>query len=49
MKKHGWDRVYESKLDRFMNSLIDKIECVGKFIVVLGFIYLILQLLRVWL
>ena len=38
-----------SKLDKFMDYVIDKIECVGEFIVVLGFIYLILQLLRVWL
>jgi len=48
MKKHRWNRVYSSKLDRFMDSLIDKIECLGEFLIAFGFIYLMIQLLRIW-
>jgi len=38
-----------SKLDKFMDYVIDKIECVGEFLSIFAIIYLILQLLRVWL
>jgi hypothetical protein len=38
---------HNSKLDRFMESLIDKIEYVGELIIVFGFILLMIQLLRI--